>query len=105
MTEYREGIGELERRQLIYPRTSTPDHKDYNSEEVNDGSWDSEDALVDSTEAQDGTQVALDAEEELGDDSEEVNDGSQDSEDALGVSTEPQDGTQVALDAEEELGD
>ena len=67
MTEYREGIGELERRQLIYPRTSTPDHKEYDSEEVNDGSWDSEDALGASTEGQDGTQVALDAEEELGD--------------------------------------
>ena len=67
MRDYREGIGELERRQLIYPRTSTPDHKEYDSEEVNDGSWDSEDALGASTEAQDGTQVALDAEEELGD--------------------------------------
>ena len=67
MREYREGIGELVRRQLIYPKTSTPEHKEYDSEEVNDGSQDSEDALVDSTEAQDGTQVALDAEEELGD--------------------------------------
>ena len=67
MTEYREGIGELVRRQLIYPKTSTPEHKEYDSEEVNDGSQDSEDALGDSTEAQDGTQVALDAEEELGD--------------------------------------
>ena len=67
MREYREGIGELVRRQFIYPKTSTPEHKEYDSEEVNDGSQDSEDALVDSTEAQDGTQVALDAEEELGD--------------------------------------
>ena len=82
MREYREGIGELVRRQLIYPKTSTPEHKEYDSEEVNDGSQDSEDALVDSTEAQDGTQVALDAEEELGDDSEEDKYGSQDSENA-----------------------
>ena len=67
MRDYKEGIGQLERRQLIYPRTSTPYHKEYDSEEVNDGSQDSEDALGDSTEAQDGTQVALDAEEELGD--------------------------------------
>ena len=70
MKEYRDReMGEIERRQLIYPRTSTPTHKEYDSEEVHDGTQEFLDGLEegDSMDAQDGTQVALDAEEELGD--------------------------------------
>ena len=49
MKEYRDReIGEIERRQLIYPRTSTPDHKEFDSMEVHDS-----------------TKEALDAEEAL----------------------------------------
>ena len=68
MKEYRDReMGEIERRQLIYPKTSTPAHKEFDSEEVHDGTREALDALEegDSIEAQDGTQVALDPEEEL----------------------------------------
>ena len=40
MAEYRDGIGEIERRQLIYPRTSSPIHQEHDSMEVHDGTQD-----------------------------------------------------------------
>ena len=46
MKEYRDReMGEIERRQLIYPTTSTPDHKEYDSEDVHDGTQEALDAL------------------------------------------------------------
>ena len=62
MYEYRDGIGEIERRQLIYPRTSSPIHNEYDSMEVHDGTQDALDTLEDhdSMENQDDTQAAQD---------------------------------------------
>ena len=63
MKEYRDReIGDIERRQLIHPRTSSPIHKEYDSMEVHDGTHDALDAQEDhdSMEAQDETQAAQD---------------------------------------------
>ena len=69
MKEYRDReIGEIERRQLIYPRTSTPTHKEYDSEEVHDGTQELLDGLEegDNEEVHDGTQGFMDGLEEGG---------------------------------------